>query len=77
MENITYCITTLEEIRKAKDWLNKVMVSNSTGYFGSLLIKVNVRTPKGKELLIDFYFKSKQYYTKFKRVLRQLENRRR
>ena len=59
MENITYCITTLEEIRKAKDWLSKVMVSNSTGYFGSLLIKVNVRTPKGKELELILFLNIK------------------
>lgn len=73
MENAKYFISTIDELREANQWLKTLRVSNSTGFLRDFNIKVNVRTPKGKELLIDFYFNNKSYYSRFKRSLRDLE----
>ena len=73
MENVKYFLTSIDEIREANKWLSTVNVSNSTGFLRDFNIKVNVRTPRGKELLIDFYFNNKSYYQEFKRALRKLE----
>lgn len=73
MDNPKYFISSLDEIREANQWLRTVKVNNSTGFLRDFNIKVNVRTPRGKELLIDFYFNNKSYYSEFKRSLRKLE----
>ena len=74
METAKYFITTITEIREANKWLKTLTISNSTGFFRHLNIKVNVKTPKGKKLVIEFYFDNKKYYSLFKRNLRELEN---
>ena len=74
MENVKYFLTSIDEIREANKWLSTVRVSNSTGFLRHLNIKVNVTTPRGKELLIDFYFNNKSYYSEFKRCLKRSQN---
>lgn len=73
MDTARYFITTMEEMREATKWLKTLTVSNSTGFFRHLNIRVNVKTSRGKKVLIDFYFNNKKYYTLFKRFLRELE----
>lgn len=73
METAKYFITTMEEMREVINWLKSLTVSNSTGFFRHLNIKVNVKTSRGKRVLIDFYFNNTVYYTLFKRNLRELE----
>ena len=76
METISYHISTMEELRDLNKWVKTVRVSTHTGFLRYLLIRVCIATGRGKDLLIDFYFSHKSYYTSFKRVLRQLETRR-
>lgn len=73
MENTKYFISTITEMREVIKWLKTLNIINSTGFFRYFNIKVNVITPKGKRVLIDFYFNNKQYYSTFKRSLRKLE----
>lgn len=76
METISYHICTMEELRNLNKWVKTVRVSTHTGFLRYLLIEVCIKVRGGKDLLIDFYFSNKSYYTSFKRVLRQLETKR-
>lgn len=73
METVKYYISTISELREVTHWLKTLNILNSTGFYRDFNIKVNAKTPRGKGVLIDFYFNNKNYYSKFKRVLRNLE----
>lgn len=65
-------ISTTQEIREALKWIKTNHVSNITGFLSKLNIKVNVTTPRGKNLLLDYTFKSKYFYFEFRRGLKNL-----
>lgn len=74
METITKDINTIGDVREAYKCLSKKYIINYAGFMGKLIFKVNLRTPKGKYLLIDYTFKSSYLYLEFKHHLRKLLN---
>lgn len=72
METINKHINSIEDVREAYKYLSNNYVSNFTGFLSKLTVKINIRTPKGEDLLLTYTFKSKYFYFKVVYYLRDL-----
>lgn len=72
METINKDVKCIEDVRGVYKCLSNNYVSNFTGFGSKLLLKVNIRTPRGKDLLLNYTFKSKYFYYQVRNYLKDL-----
>lgn len=70
MKTIIKQINSLED--KELNYLSNCYISNFTGFGTNLIIMVNIRTSKDKDLLLVYILKSKFLYYKLRDYLKEL-----
>jgi len=71
MEQIIKPITSISDIRKEIEYLDKCFINTFSGFWSNKEIKVNITSNKKIRYIISYHFKSKYLYKEFNRYLKQ------